>query len=158
MFCPESVYLLLVLRGPLLPMPGGMGANLRPQGLASWTGRLLVHSMAPVAGSGHLILCYPSLRMTSKVSTGKAFMPGSPKSIDTLLPSLESKSLPRRGLGACGTYRNQRLTWCPPTVRSQGLQNWYFLVFQGAPIVVIESLVSRPFGVFTVEMTTPCPE
>jgi hypothetical protein len=32
------------------------GANLRPWGLISWTGRLLAGSMAPVAGSGHLIL------------------------------------------------------------------------------------------------------
>jgi hypothetical protein len=41
-------------------MPGGMGTNLRPRGLISWTGRLLASSMAPVAGSGHLILRLPS--------------------------------------------------------------------------------------------------
>jgi hypothetical protein len=29
-------------------------------GLISWTGRLLAGSMAPVAGSGHLILRLPS--------------------------------------------------------------------------------------------------
>jgi hypothetical protein len=86
------------------------GANLRPQGLASWTGRLPVGSMAPVVGSGHLNLCHPSSRLTAKVSTSKALMPSGTKSIDTMVPSLESKSLPRRGPGASGMYRNRHLT------------------------------------------------
>jgi hypothetical protein len=138
-------------------MPRDMGANLRPQGLASWTGRLLVISMAPLVGSGHLILCHPFLRLTSKVSTGKAFMPGDPKSTDTVVLSLESKSLPRRGPGASDMYRNWCVTWCPPTVHSQGSQNWYLLVFPVAPQLpmVVESLVSWPVGVVTVEMDTP---
>jgi hypothetical protein len=110
--------------------------------------------MAPVVGSGHLILCHPFLRLTSKVSTGRALMPGGPKSIDTVVPSLESKSLPRRGPGASGTYRNQCLTPCPPTVHSWGSQNRYFLVFLVAPLMVIESLVSQLVGVVTVEMAT----
>jgi hypothetical protein len=52
---PTPVYLLLALRGLSLPMPGGMGANLRRQGLNSWIDRLPVSSMAPVFGSVHLI-------------------------------------------------------------------------------------------------------
>jgi hypothetical protein len=85
---------------------------------------------------------HSSSRLTSQVSTSKAFTSGSPRSIDTVVPSLESKSLLRRGLGASGTYRNQCLTRCPPTVHSQGSQNWYFLVVPVVPIMVIESLVS----------------
>jgi hypothetical protein len=105
-------------------MPGGMEANLRPQGLASWTGRLPVSSMAPVVGSGHLILHHPFSRLTSKVSTSKILMPGGPKSIDTvMLPILESKSLPRRRPGASDSYRNLCLTQCAPTVYSCGSQN-----------------------------------
>jgi hypothetical protein len=96
-----------------------------------------------------------SLRLTSEISTGKAVMPGSPKSIDTVVPSLESKSLLRRGPGASGTYRNQCLTRCPPTVHSWGSQNWYFLVFLVAPTMVIESLVSWPVGEVMVEMAAP---
>jgi hypothetical protein len=154
MHCPRVSLSASCIRVLSLPMPGGMGANLRPQGLASWTGRLPVSSMAPVVGSGHLILCHPFLRLTSKVSTGRALMPGGPKSIDTVVPSLESKSLPRRGPGASGTYRNQCLTPCPPTVHSWGSQNRYFLVFLVAPLMVIESLVSQLVGVVTVEMAT----
>jgi hypothetical protein len=59
-----------------------------------------------------------------------------------VLPSLESKSLLKRGPGASGTYRNRCLTQCLLTMHSWGSQNRYFLVFLVAPIMVIESLVS----------------
>jgi hypothetical protein len=100
-------------------------------------------------------VCHSASRLTSKVSTGKALTSGSPRSIDTVVPALESKSLPRRGPGASGTYRNWCLTWCPLTMHSQGSQNWCFLVFPVAPIMVIESLVSRPVGVVTEEKAAP---
>jgi hypothetical protein len=83
-----------------------------------------------------------SSRLTSKVSTGKVLTSGGPRSIDTVVSSLESKSLPRRGPGASGSYRNWCLTQCLLTMYSQGLQNWYFLVFLMAPVMVIEILVS----------------
>jgi hypothetical protein len=82
---------------------------------------------------------HSSSRLTSKVSTGKALMSGGPRSIDTVVPGLESKSLPRRGPGASGTCRNWCLTQCPLTMRSRGSQNQYFLVVLVAPVMVIES-------------------
>jgi hypothetical protein len=98
---------------------------------------------------------HSSSRLTSKVSISKVLMSGSPRSIDTVVPNLESKSLHRRGPGASGTYRNWCLTWCLLTMHSWGSQNRYFLVFLVAPITVIESLVSQPVGVVTVEMAAP---
>jgi hypothetical protein len=92
---------------------------------------------------------HSSSRLTFKVSTGKVLTSEGPRSIDTVVPSLESKFLPRRGPGVSGTYRN----WCPPTMHSQGSQNQYFLLFPVAPIMVIESLVSLLVGVVVVEMT-----
>jgi hypothetical protein len=58
-----------------------------------------------------ICMCHSSSRLTSKVSTSKALTTGGPRSIDTVVPTLESKSLPRRGPGASGTYRNQYPTW-----------------------------------------------
>jgi hypothetical protein len=86
---------------------------------------------------------HSSRRLISKVSTGKAVTSGDPGSIDTVVPNLESKSLPRRGPGASGTYRNQCLTQCPLALHFRGSQNQYFLVFPVAPIMVIEALVSQ---------------
>jgi hypothetical protein len=40
-------------------------------------------------------------------------------------------------------------------MHSQGSQNWYFLVFPVAPVIVIESLVSQPVSVVMVEMAAP---
>jgi hypothetical protein len=97
----------------------------------------------------------PFLRLTSKVSTGKTLRPGGPKSTDIVVPSLESKSLLRRGPGVSDTYRNQCLSWCPPTMHFWASQNRYFFVFLVAPIIVIESLVSWLVGVVTVEMAAP---
>jgi hypothetical protein len=95
---------------------------------------------------------YSSSRLTSKVNTGKVLTSGGPRSIDNVVPSLESKSLSRMGPGASGTYRNQCLTRCLLTMHSQGSQNQYFLVFLVATIMVIESLMSQQVGVVTVEM------
>jgi hypothetical protein len=69
-------------------------------------------------------MCHSSSRLTSKVNTGRMLTSGGPRSIDTVLPGLESKSLPRRGPGASGTYRNWCLTRCLLTMHSWGLQNW----------------------------------
>jgi hypothetical protein len=151
MFCPRLSLSASCIKRTITASAWRRGVNLRPHGLTSWTSRLPVGSMAPVVGSGHLILCHPFLRLTSKVNTGKALS----QVHSYCVPSLESKSLPRRGSGASGTYRNQCLTWCPPTVHSRGLQNRYFLVFPAAPIMVIKSLVSQPIGMAMVEMATP---
>jgi hypothetical protein len=91
-----------------------------------------------------------SSRLTSKVSTSKVLMSGGPRSVDTGVPILESKSLPWRGPGPSGTYRNLCLT-----TPSQGSQSRYFLVFLVAPIMAIESLVSWLTGVVMVEMVAP---
>jgi hypothetical protein len=136
-------------------MPGGIGANLRPQGLASWTGRLVVISMAPVVGSGHLTLGHPFLRLTSKVSTGKALMPGGPKSIDTVVPSLESKSLPKKGAWSLWYIQKSVSDLVSTNCAFLELTEPVLLGVPMAPIMVIESLVSQPVGVVTVEMAIP---
>ena len=72
-----------------------------------------------------------------------------------LCPSFVSKSLPSRGMGHCGKYRNSCVTIWPPSRHKRTLQNERATMFPVAPTVVAVRPVRGATGVVTMECSTP---